>query len=457
MQIRTKLTLTFFIISFVLLISTLLFIYYSFRNYIYTEFYDTLRSKALMTVMMVEKSNPDIAFENDQPSSETSLSETENIIIYDLSFRKLFSINNNLNIENYILNNIVNIKELKFNLGKVNAIGIKHTTSGGRDIIIVATDKLMSEELASLRNIMIFTFSLFLLIFAISGYYYSSQALSPINTTIKNLKNIFPHDLSKRLHIDQNNHDEISRLNTAFNKLLDRIEDSFNTQKGFLSNISHEIRNPLASIISTIEVKLSKERKEDEYRQCLSSVLDDAREMEHTTVQLMELARLTDTSSKISFSPLRLDEMIWQTKASVKKNNPEYTFKFDTTQFPEDSDALIINGNETLIKIALFNLLENACKFSPDHTASVKIFTDHSKKIYVQIKDSAPVIDDHEKESIFKPFYRRKISSNVKGTGIGLTLVAGILKVHQTNLEITNNDNSGNLFTLCFPEKDISN
>ncbi len=211
----------------------------------------------------------------------------------------------------------------------------------------------------------------------------------------------------------------------------------------------------------TIKVQFTdavgKERKEDEYRQCLSSVLDDAREMEHTTVQLMELARLTDTSSKISFSPLRLDEMIWQTKASVKKNNPEYTFKFDTTQFPEDSDALIINGNETLIKIALFNLLENACKFSPDHTASVKIFTDHSKKIYVQIKDSAPVIDDHEKESIFKPFYRRKISSNVKGTGIGLTLVAGILKVHQTNLEITNNDNSGNLFTLCFPEKDISN
>ena len=243
----------------------------------------------------------------------------------------------------------------------------------------------------------------------------------------------------------------------AFNKLLDRIEDSFNTKKGFLSNISHEIRNPLASIISTIEVKLSKERKEDEYRQCLSSVLDDAREMEHTTVQLMELARLTDTSSKISFSPLRLDEMIWQAKALVKKNNPEYTFKFDTTQFPEDSYALIINGNETLIKIALFNLLENACKFSPDHTASVKIFTDHSRKIYIQIKDSAPVIDDHEKESIFKPFYRRKISSNVKGTGIGLTLVAGILKVHQTNLEITNNDNSGNLFTLCFPEKDISN
>jgi hypothetical protein len=60
MQIRAKLTLTYFIISFILLISSLLFIYYSFRNYIYTEFYDTLRSKALMTVMMVEKSNPDL-------------------------------------------------------------------------------------------------------------------------------------------------------------------------------------------------------------------------------------------------------------------------------------------------------------------------------------------------------------------------------------------------------------
>jgi signal transduction histidine kinase len=236
----------------------------------------------------------------------------------------------------------------------------------------------MSEELASLRNIMIYTSFLFLLIIAVSGYYFSGQALAPINTTIRNLKEIFPNDLSRRLNINQKNKDEISRLNMTFNELLDRIEDSFNTQKGFLSNISHEIRNPLASIISTIQVKLTKEGTEDEYRQCLNSVLDDAREMEHTTLQLMELARLTDTGSKISFSSLRLDEMIWQAKASVRKNNPEYNFKFDTTAFPEDSDALIINGNETLIKIALYNLLENACKFSPDHTASVKVFIDGS-------------------------------------------------------------------------------
>jgi signal transduction histidine kinase len=457
MQIRAKLTLTYFIISFILLVSSLLFIYYSFRNYIYTEFYNTLRSKALMTVMMVEKSKPDLTFESDNQSSETSLSETENIIIYDLSFKKLFYLNKDLNIENHILNNIVNEKELKFSLGKVNAIGIKHNTSFGKDIIIVATDKFMSEELASLRYIMIYTSLLFLLILAISGYYFSGQALNPINTTIRNLKAIFPNDLSRRLHVDQKNNDEISRLNMTFNELLDRIEDSFNTQKGFLSNISHEIRNPLASIISTIQVKLSKDSTEDEYRQCLNSVLDDAKEMEYITVQLMELARLTDAGSKISLSPIRLDEMIWQSKALVRKNNPEYTFKFDTTAFPEDSDALIINGNETLLKIALYNLLENACKFSPDHSASVKIFNDHTNKIYIQIKDTAPVINEHEKAFIFKPFYRLKFSSNVKGTGIGLTLVASILKVHHATLEITNNDNSGNMFTLCFSGKIISN
>jgi signal transduction histidine kinase len=67
------------------------------------------------------------------------------------------------------------------------------------------------------------------------------------------------------------------------------------------------------------------------------------------------------------------------------------------------------------------------------------------------------VISEHEKAFIFKPFYRLKFSSNVKGTGIGLTLVASILKVHHATLEITNNDNSGNMFTLCFSGKVISN
>lgn len=457
MQIRTKLTLSFFIITFLLLSSSLVFIYLNFRNFIYSEFYSTLRSRALMTVMMVEKSNPELSFSNNSNTSEVSLAEHENVIIYDFSLKKLFAIDNSINISNQILTHVINQKEHKFNIGNTNALGIIHTTSSGKKLILIATDKFMSEDLVKLRNIMISTFFLFLMIILLTGFYFSRQALKPINTTVKNLKNIFPNDLTKRLVIQTQNNDEISKLNGNINSLLDRIEESFNTQKAFLSNVSHEIRNPLASIISSIQLKLSRNRSIEEYVDCLTSIHDDAKEMEHTLIQLMELARLSEDSTTTKFTEVRLDEVIWQTKAAIRKDYADASFIFDTTQFPHESESLKIWANEGLIKMALYNLFENACKFSPDHIAHLKIFINNEKQICVEIKDTAPVILETEKEIIFKPFYRRNITNKIKGTGIGLTLVARILKLHNAQIKITNDGEIGNVFTISFLGSENSN
>ena len=209
------------------------------------------------------------------------------------------------------------------------------------------------------------------------------------------------------------------------------------------------MRNPLASIISNIEVTLTKERPIADYTHCLESVLHDATDLEHISSHLMELARLSSKSDKILFGPVRIDEIIWQSKAWVKKNNSGYNFKVDTSCFPEDYVEFVIQANDALLKTALVNIFENACKFSPDHLAYIKPYISKDHKIAVEIKDTATIIKKEEVEQIFKPFYRSNITNNLKGSGIGLSLVASILKIHNAKLTITN-DLKGNIFTVYF-------
>ncbi|MBK8628422.1 MAG: HAMP domain-containing histidine kinase [Saprospiraceae bacterium] len=398
---------------------------------------------------MVVKNNPDLTFaEDDLVSDEINLPAKENIIIYSLDYKKLFAFHLEPDIPTAQLSSIAKKGEEKFSMGAYDAVGIRYKTNANKEFIVIAKGHFMSDELIRLRNIMIINFFLCLIVVAMSGYYFSGQALRPIVSTMNELDEILPADLTKRINTGKNK-DEISRLAISFNKLLDRIEEAFNVQKGFLSNVSHELRNPLASIIASIQVTLSKDRTEKEYKQCLESILNDASGLEQTSTHLMQLARLTAGSDKILLGPVRLDEIVWQSKAQVKKNNAGYSFSLDADDFPGDAALFEIIANEALLKTAFTNLMENACKFSPDHKASLKLYMTQNNEAAVGIGDTAPIINQKEVENIFKPFYRSTSTNKINGSGIGLSLVASILKIHNARLTITESD-KGNIFTVYF-------
>ena len=457
MQIRLKITFSFIVITLLLLLFSFLMIYLSFRDHLYAEFYRSLKSKALMTVAMVEKNNPNLEFDPVSDGAESiDFHNSDNIIVYDYGYKKLFSLHNEQAIKTDVLVKITEDNEYRFTIGHFEAIGSKYTTNSGKNLIIIAKSRFMSDELERLRNIMIFTFMICLMIVALSGYYFAGQALRPISDTINELDEILPNDFSKRVNTG-NNKDEISRLAISFNNLLGRIEEDFIVQKGFLSNISHELRNPLASIVSSIEVMLSRKRSPSEYEQCLQTVLHDAIELEHTTGSLMQLARLTSGTDFINFGNVRVDEIIWQAKAQIRKSNQDYHFSMDADDFPDNSESFEIIANEALLKSAFINLLENACKFSPNHKAHIKMYISDHKEVVIEIRDSAPLIAKKEMEQIFKPFYRSPVTEKIKGSGIGLSLVASILKLHNARLTISTFGSYGNVFTVYLSKQPKTN
>lgn len=453
MQIRTKLTLQFIVLVAGMLLLSLFFIYIKFRQMTEDEFYDSLRSKALMTAEMVlhDEANLRPLGENAAEAARTVLPFRENVVIFNDQYQRVFAFNRSAEpLPVKTLTNLKNGGETRFINGSLHALAVVHKSRSGREYLIVAESVFNSEELGHLRNILIVTFFLCIGMVAAGGWFYAGQAMAPVARIVNQVDGMLPSDLSARLD-GQNNRDELSRLVFTFNRLLDRIQFAFRMQKSFISNVSHELKNPLSVIIAQLEVALGKKRDNEEYRSTIQSVLEDTRELSDVTEKLLQLAKVHSEGANIAFEQVRLDEVMLQTRASLLRLHPDYHIAFDIVGFPEDEDQLCVRGNEPLLRSAFQNLMDNGCKFSPEKKVDVKIHFDPAGKHRVEIADRGPGIPAKDLQLIFQPFYRSSQSIHVRGSGIGLSLVESIMKLHSVALDVVSTQGKGTTFKLSFP------
>lgn len=454
MQIRSKLTLQFIVLVAGLLLLSLCFIYIKFRQMTEDEFYDSLRSKALMTAEMVlsdESKLRPLAENTDTEQESVELPFRENVMIFNSELQKIFAFNRTADpFTPRTLSQLKSAGENRFVNGKLHAMSLVHKSRSGREYLIVAESIFNSEELGQLRNILIVTFFLCIGLVAAGGWFYASQAMSPVARIVNQVDGIRPSDLSARLS-GQDNRDEISRLVFTFNRLLDRIHHAFQMQKSFISNVSHELKNPLSVIIAQLEVTLDKQRDLAEYQATLQSVLDDSRDLSDVTEKLLQLAKVHSESASITFEPIRLDETILQARASLLRLHPDYQIAFDIMGFPESEEQLFVHGNDPLLRSVFQNLMDNGCKFSPGKKVELKLFVEQDGGHRVEIADKGPGIPQKDLQLIFQPFYRSSESIHVRGSGIGLSLVDTILKLHQVALKVVSEQGRGTTFILNFP------
>ncbi|MFN0014601.1 MAG: ATP-binding protein [Saprospiraceae bacterium] len=451
MQIRTKITLQFIMVVAGILLLSLFFIYTKFRKITEDEFYEHLRSKALMTAEMVLHENTVLTpVEESRPVTEGGLPFRENIAIYDFKKRRVFSFNSNADVPSEaVFSQIKHNTEHRFLLEERHAVGLLHRTQGGHEYVIVAEAPFDPAELAQLRNILFLTFFLGVGIVAVGGWGFAGQALAPVSRIVSQVDNIHPAQLQSRLETPTNR-DEIGRLVSTFNRLLDRIELAFRMQKNFISNVSHELKNPLSAITAQLEVALGKKRDASEYQETLVSVLEDTRHLNDVTENLLQLAKVHSDGAAIAFQPVRLDEALLHTRDAILRRHPDYHIVFDMEGSPENEETLCVLANEHLLNLAFLNLMDNGCKYSPDHRVRVRFLVKPEGGHQVEIADNGPGISPEDQQLIFQPFYRSAGVRHVKGTGIGLSLVDSILKLHQIGLEVLTREGRGTVFRMNF-------
>ncbi len=454
MQIRTRLTLQFISICAGILLISLFYIYTQFKNNLLNEFNESLHSKSIMIAEMVVGKVSDYPFHNlnTQPLNEYQDLYRENISIYDQAGQMIYSFNpNSSDLPRNKLAEIISRKKYLFSSEDYQSVGIIYTNQKGLKFVVVAEGMFNPLHLENLTRILLYVFFLCISLISLGGWIFAGQALAPIRSIMNQVDEIIPNDLGNRLKMSTQG-DEISRLVITFNRLLDRIQKAFKLQEMFLSNISHEIKNPLNIIISQIEVTLARDRKVEEYLEVLDSVRKESMELNEVGDKLLQLAKVTSEGTVIHFSPIRIDELVWQSRNSLIKSSPEFKVHIEVKQLPEDESKLYTQANEHLLKICLINIMENGCKFSSDHSIRVALSMKDHDRIMLVITDKGPGISKEEIDLIFNPFYRGRHVSKIKGAGIGLTLAKTILELHNIELQVDSVTDEGTHFVLIFPK-----
>lgn len=453
MQIRSRLTLQFsFLVGSILLIA-FVSIYFFYKQRVDDSFRQRLTDKAVTSAILLLKiEEVDSALLKTIDLSKPDILEGENISIFDETDKEIYTNNDTLNFRpiHPMLRQIRSSGTQQFKQEPFTIVGIPFQDKDKKYIIIAgAIDREGQTRLAELSKLLISLFLIMIAMVAASGWFYAGRALRPIKKVMINVQEISTNDLSRRLS-GADATDEIGKLTAMFNSLLGRIENAFSLQKTFVANVSHELKNPLTKITSQLEVTLLQDREPSEYRAILKSVLEDIHELNQMSTSLLDLASINQDHVSFTMTQVRIDETLWEVREKIQALDPEYRVNIHTIAMPSDEDGLYMAANPYLLKTALQNLIENACKFSNDHIATISLICS-AKELEIRIFDNGPGIHKKELQNIFQPFYRSDSTSKIKGHGIGLSLSQRIITIHQGTLEIDSNVGEGTQVTVVFP------
>jgi len=311
-------------------------------------------------------------------------------------------------------------------------------------IIVTAVDKVGSQTLNFLMSRIILLILLGIPLIFVVSFELTKRYLQPISKKIQHANMIGASNLSERLKVI-NPHDEIGEMAIAFNKMLERLEISFEAKKLFISNASHEIRNPLTAIMGEAEVAISKTRSAHEYQESLNKILEEADTLNSTVNNLLLLSKIAGNEAGVSSETIHFDAYLIEIGKGYNYLNSNNEIAINIEKGP-----FIIKGNKNLLKTAIVNLLDNACKYSSNKLVKIKLYR-KDKYLVLSIKDKGIGISKEELAKIFEPFYRGSNTRNVKGTGIGLSLCGKIIQIHKGTIDIQSQLGKGTQVYLRLP------
>ncbi|HXC05114.1 MAG TPA: ATP-binding protein [Bacteroidia bacterium] len=456
MTIRNRLTMIYTVIVALILLALSLFVFYLVKLNFHKVFFEKLENRAEITAQVfLEKDEVSAAIFKDFEARYSQTLPGEVIRLYDKNNQPAF-------IEESkegaypadLINRVRKEKKVEIDDGKKQIVGIYYFDNQGEFVILAsAEDEAGAHSLAFTRNTLLTGYIISLIVVFISGRFLSKQVLQPMSGIVRNVNRITVSNLHLRLD-EGKGKDEIAELSITFNNMLERLEQAFETEKNFVDNASHQLRTPLASIIVELEVALTKTRSIEEYQALLASILTESEKLNHIITGLLDMAQINRDESALMTGIIRLDELIWDIRDKITREIPESKVMIALANLPSDSEELVIHGNKHLLDIALYNLIENACKFSGNQDVHVQLLSS-SNGTLITIRDQGIGIPPEELQQVNKSFYRAKNASAFKGSGIGLSLSEKIIKMHKASFEIESGIGKGTTIKILFPKETV--
>jgi len=322
-------------------------------------------------------------------------------------------------------------------------------------LVIFASLHPERELLARLRATFFWLIPLTILVASAGGYFLARKNLAPVADMTARAGHISESTLQERLAV-RNPHDELGRLATTFNGLLDRLNLAFERQRRFIADASHELRTPLAILQGESEVALSNPtRSPDEYRESLAILQHEARRLTRIVEDMFTLTRADAGQYPVNPRELYLDDLVTECAHSVRTLAAAKSI----TLAVQPSGELPVCGDESLLSRMLLNLLDNAIKYTPSGGRIIVATSATARGAQVTIADNGPGIPLQFQSRIFERFFRadqartreNSRSGSTSGAGLGLSIAKWIAEAHHGTLALTRSDLSGTVFTVTLP------
>ena len=310
---------------------------------------------------------------------------------------------------------------------------------------IIPVNKLTNEVNRMLLIILISS-PLLLLIIVYGGYKIIKKALNPVAKISGTASEIQKNgDFSKRIEIDEGK-DEIHKMATAFNEMLNSLENSYIREKQFSSDVSHELRTPVSVILTESQYSLEYADTLEEAKDSFSVIQRQAKKMSELINQIMELSKIEKQiiipTKKINFSEI-IEKILLDYKNLIDKKNIKIS--------KEIEENIFIIGDKIMIERLLDNLLNNAMKFTKNEI-KIKLYSEN-KNCILEVEDNGIGMPEEFKNLIWGRFYQINDSRNKKinkGFGLGLFLVSKIVEQHNAVIEVESVLNEGTKFIVKF-------
>ncbi|MBR2213484.1 MAG: HAMP domain-containing histidine kinase [Eubacterium sp.] len=235
---------------------------------------------------------------------------------------------------------------------------------------------------------------------------------------------------------------DMSDISASLTIMSDRLSNTRDYQRDFISNISHDFRSPLTSIRGYLEAMLDGTIPPEEYDHYLKTVLSEANRLEHLTEGLLEMDGYGTEGLELIYEDFDMEQVVTEAvetfEGRCNKKNLEIIMKFPSKHY-------LVNGDKGKYEQVLYNLLDNAIKFSNHNSKVIISLYNRGDKQYCSVKDFGPGISSDKIDKIFQRFYKSDSSRgrDKTGNGIGLSIVKEIIMAHNETIDVISTEGAG--------------
>ena len=278
------------------------------------------------------------------------------------------------------------------------------------------------------------------------AYFVSGRALKPLRAFAAQVERVQPDNL-REIKLNEDIPAELQRCSASFNDMIARLGEGFSAQQQFTGNAAHELRTPLALMQAQIELFVSEHpTSQPQTAELLGLLQEQTERMSRMTKVLLEMSELRSVPCEDDVELGPLSEEVLTDLAPLAEHKDIVL---------NCSGGALIIGSDTLLYRLVFNLVENAIRYSrPGSTVNVSI-CDNDSHVLLRVEDQGPGIPKQYRESIFQPFFRldKSRSRAYGGAGLGLALVWEIAALHGGTVEVETSSKNGTTMLATLPKR----